>query len=157
MYGQQLTREGLGRGHPRGCGTGQFDRFVECRQLGKYIRPIINAFFLSRDSIVYTANDDSQFLTSRVSTPVPFKPKHLRQFSEAEQEALERLNLNANSPDSPSSPLRTSTTAAEAATTPSKLNMETRADSVTAKKIDFDLLEKKAEAASVNGHKEEKS
>lgn len=35
--------------------------------------------------------------------------------------------------------------------------METRADSVTAKRIDFDLLEQKAEAAGVNGHKEEKS
>ena len=93
-----------------------------------------------------------QFLTSRVSTPVPFKPKHLRQFSEAELEALERLNLNAISPDSPNSPLRSSMTAEAAATTPSKLNMESRADNIPAKKIDFDLLEKKAEA--VNGHAE---
>jgi hypothetical protein len=36
-----------------------------------------------------------QFLTSRVSTPRPFKPKHVRQFSDAEVEALERLNLNS--------------------------------------------------------------
>ncbi|KAJ9609011.1 2-isopropylmalate synthase (Alpha-isopropylmalate synthase) (Alpha-IPM synthetase) [Cladophialophora chaetospira] len=108
-------------------------------------------------SLIALLSAASSFLTSRVSTPVPFRPKHLRQFSEAEQEALERLNLNANSPDSPSSPLRTSTTIIEAATTPSKLNMATHADSVPAKKIDFDLLEKKAEAQGVNGHKEETS
>jgi hypothetical protein len=62
-------------------------------------------------------------------------------------EALERLNLSGT--DSPNSPLRTSTTADEA-TPPSKLNMATHPDSVEAKKIDFDLLEKKAEG--VNGH-----
>jgi 2-isopropylmalate synthase len=105
-------------------------------------------------SLIALLSAASSFLTSRVSTPVPFRPKHLRQFSEAELEALERLNLNG--PDSPGSPLRTSTTAGEAsdaATTPSKLNMEAHADSVPARKIDFDLLEKKAEQV-VNGHAE---
>jgi hypothetical protein len=99
------------------------------------------------------ANIQLQFLTSRVSTPVPFRPKHLRQFSEAELEALERLNLNASGPDSPNSPLRSSVTANETSTTPSKLNMESHPQSVQAKKIDIDLLEKKAEQG-VNGHVE---
>ncbi len=78
---------------------------------------------------------------------MPFRPKSLRQFSEAELEALERLNLGGG--DSPNSPLRTLTTADEA-TAPSKLNPATHPASVEAKKIDIDLLEKKAE--SVNGH-----
>ena len=92
-----------------------------------------------------------QFLTSRVSTPVPFKPKHLRQSSEAELEALERLNLNGS--DSPNSPLRSSRTAgaSEIATTPSKLNMTGHAGSVTAKNINLDLLEKKAEGMNGEG------
>jgi hypothetical protein len=69
-----------------------------------------------------------------VSTPVPFRPKHLRQFSEAELEALERLNLNGS--DSPISPLRTA-------------NSQAHTDS---KKVNLELLEEKAEA--VNGHAE---
>ena len=83
---------------------------------------------------------------------MPFRPKHLRQFSEAELEALERLNLNHGAPDSPNSPLRSSVTADGRSTTPSKLNMAAHPGSVPAKKIDFDLLEKNAEA--VNGHAE---
>lgn len=78
---------------------------------------------------------------------MPFRPKHLRQFSEAELEALERLNLNQT--DSASSPLRTSVTLEQPAT-PSKLNMSTAgAGSVPAQKVDIGLLEKKAE---LNGH-----
>ncbi len=81
---------------------------------------------------------------------MPFRPKHIRQFSEAELEALERLNLN--SADSPMSPLRYSTTV-EHPPTPSKLNMSTTdAGSVSANKIDIGLLEKKAE---LNGHAEQ--
>lgn len=81
---------------------------------------------------------------------MPFRPKHLRQFSEAELEALERLNLNNT--DSASSPLRTSVTLDHPAT-PSKLNLSTAdAGSVPAKKVDIDLLEKKAE---LNGHAEQ--
>ncbi|OQV03901.1 hypothetical protein CLAIMM_08878 [Cladophialophora immunda] len=102
-------------------------------------------------SLIALLSAASSFLTSRVSTPVPFKPKHLRQFSEAELEALERLNLN-NTPDSPNSPLRSSVTATEGSVTPSKLNMEMNPSSVAAKKINIDLLEQKAE--SVNGHVE---
>ncbi|OAL40166.1 2-isopropylmalate synthase [Fonsecaea nubica] len=100
-------------------------------------------------SLIALLSAASSFLTSRVSTPVPFKPKHLRQFSEAELEALERLNLN-NGSDGPNSPLRSSVTATEGGVTPSKLNKETNPSSVAAKKIDIDLLEQKAE--SVNGH-----
>lgn len=85
-----------------------------------------------------------------MSTPVPFRPKHTREFSEVELEALERLNLSAS--ESPNSPLRSSTTA-DSITTPSKLNIQANAGSVSANKIDIELLEKKAEA--VNGHKEE--
>jgi hypothetical protein len=82
-----------------------------------------------------------QFLSSRVSTPNPFKPKHLRQFSEAELEALERLNLNGS--ESPISPLRT-------VQTPSKMNIESHPSSAPAAKIDIGLLEQKAE--HINGH-----
>ena len=75
-----------------------------------------------------------------------------------ELEALERLNLNAGGPDSSNSPLRSSMTAAESdgagMTPPAKRNMEAHAGSVTAKKIDIDLLERKAEATGVNGHGE---
>lgn len=81
---------------------------------------------------------------------MPFRPKHLRQFSEAELEALERLNLNG--PDSPGSPLRNSIPV-DGHLAPSKINMETNPASMTAKKIDIDLLEKKAVAdQEVNGH-----
>ncbi|KIW15490.1 2-isopropylmalate synthase [Exophiala spinifera] len=98
-------------------------------------------------SLIAMLSAASSFLTSRVSTPVPFRPKHLREFSEAELEALERLNLNNT--DSASSPLRSSITL-ERPATPSKLNMSTAdAGSVPAQKVDIDLLEKKAE---LNGH-----
>lgn len=91
------------------------------------------------------ANVCPQFLTSRVSTPTPFRPKHLRQFSEAEIEALERLNLTGN--DSPISPLRN-------AHTPSNFNHESSAGSVVAQKIDIAALEQKAAEAEgkSNGH-----
>ena len=46
-----------------------------------------------------------QFLTSRVSTPVPFRPTHVREFSQSELAALDQLNLNSpvglHSPASP--------------------------------------------------------
>jgi hypothetical protein len=67
---------------------------------------------------------------------VPFKPKHIRQFSEAELEALEKLNLNG----SPTSPKTT--------TIPSSLGMTAK----QAAKVDLEALEKKAEEAGVNGH-----
>ena len=86
-----------------------------------------------------------QFLTSRVSTPVPFKPKHVREFSASELDALEKLNLSV-SPTSPKG--------ADSHMTPSKMNIVQSRDSVTAKKVDLDLLEKKAEEQSngINGH-----
>lgn len=93
-----------------------------------------------RENVTLTDNM-MQFLSSRVSTPNPFKPKHLRQFSEAELEALERLNLSGS--DSPISPLRT-------VQTPSQMNIEAHQNSVVASKIDIGLLEKKAE--QINGH-----
>jgi 2-isopropylmalate synthase len=89
-------------------------------------------------SLIAMLSAASSFLTSRVSTPVPFRPKHVRDFSEAELEALERLNLNGAD-----SPIRASD-----ASTPSKLNMASNSGSVPAKKVDIDALEKKAE---VNG------
>lgn len=78
---------------------------------------------------------------------MPFRPKHMRQFSEAELEALERLNLGGT--DSPNSPLRSSMTQAEVSS-PSSFNMATHSSSVAATKIDIALLEKQAEAT--NGH-----
>jgi 2-isopropylmalate synthase len=98
-------------------------------------------------SLIALLSAASSFLTSRVSTPVPFKPKHLRQFSEAELEALERLNLNNHQGnDSPMSPLRTSITSAQA-----QLEDHRR---VEPKKVDVDvgLLEKKAEEVTASGH-----
>jgi hypothetical protein len=85
-----------------------------------------------------------QFLTSRASTPVPFRPKHVRDFSRDELHALERLNLSG-SPGSPkglSSPM-----------TPSKMSTEQCA-STKAQKVDLEMLERKAEEQSngVNGH-----
>jgi hypothetical protein len=68
---------------------------------------------------------------------VPFKPKHIRQFSEAELEALEKLNLNG----SPTSPKTTTMS-------PSSLGMTAK----QAVKVDLEALEKKAEEAGVNGH-----
>ncbi|KAL2425893.1 2-isopropylmalate synthase [Exophiala dermatitidis] len=100
-------------------------------------------------SLIALLSAASSFLTSRVSTPVPFKPKHTRQFSEAELEALERLNLGGS--DTPNSPLRSSVTV-DSHLVPSKLNMQTNAGSVSASKIDIDLLEKKAQA--INGQPE---
>lgn len=68
---------------------------------------------------------------------MPFKPKHIRQFSEAEKEALEKLNLSG----SPTSPKQTTMT-------PSSLGMSAK----QAAKVDLDALEKKAEEGGVNGH-----
>ncbi|EXJ85498.1 2-isopropylmalate synthase [Capronia coronata CBS 617.96] len=97
-------------------------------------------------SLIALLSAASSFLTSRVSTPVPFRPKHTPHFSDAELQALERLNLNAS--DTPSSPLRSSMTA-DSVPAPSKLNMEPNAGSVSANRIDIDLLERKAE--DING------
>lgn len=61
---------------------------------------------------------------------MPFKPKHLRNFSEAELEALEKLN---HSPTSTTSPM-----------TPSRLGQ-------TDRKVNVEKLEKAAEEG-INGH-----
>lgn len=52
-------------------------------------------------SLIALLSAASSFLTSRVSTPKPFKPKHLREFSQSEIHALEQLNLPGSA-----SPLR---------------------------------------------------
>lgn len=66
---------------------------------------------------------------------MPFKPKHLRNFSEAELEALEKLNTGSSPTDKQAfSPM-----------TPSKLGQGAE------KTVDLDLLERKAEEG-VNGH-----
>ena len=81
----------------------------------------------------------TQFLTSRVSTPTPFKPKHVRNFSEAELEALEMLNTNGNS-----TPVEKQGNTGFSPITPSKLK--------ESQKVDFDKLEKGAEeAGATNG------
>lgn len=49
-------------------------------------------------SLIALLSAASGFLTSRVSTPKPFRPKHLRDFSASEIHALEQLNLGAQSP-----------------------------------------------------------
>jgi len=85
----------------------------------------------------------SSFLTSRVSTPKPFKPKHLRNFSDAEIEALERLNLNG-SPHANGSPLSSSRVL-----TPGDMGPTSDARvQVKSQKVDIEKLEAKA----ANGH-----
>ena len=80
-----------------------------------------------------------QFLTSRVSTPKPFKPKHLRQFSDSEIEALERLNLNS-SPHANGSPLSSSKVL-----TAGDMGLSTDASSQAhAQRVDIAKLEAKA-------------
>jgi hypothetical protein len=87
-----------------------------------------------------------QFLTSRVSTPKPFKPKHLRQFSDFEIEALERLNLNG-SPHANGSPLSSSKVL-----TPRDVVISTDAGSqVKSQKVDIAKLEAQAENVAPNG------
>jgi hypothetical protein len=84
-----------------------------------------------------------QFLISRASTPKPFRPKHMRNFSEAELEALEKLNLNGSpsAADKNHSPL-----------TPSKLGGSGAGVAASREpKVDLELLEKKAEEG-INGH-----
>ena len=49
-------------------------------------------------SLIALLSAASGFLTSRVSTPKPFRPKHLRDFSASEIQALEQLNLGTQSP-----------------------------------------------------------
>ncbi|KIV79259.1 2-isopropylmalate synthase [Exophiala sideris] len=91
-------------------------------------------------SLIAMLSAASSFLTSRVSTPVPFKPKHVREFSQAELEALEGLNLNHA--DSPNRGFNASAL--------SQTNLAT-SGSVAAQKVDIDALERKA---NVNGHNE---
>jgi hypothetical protein len=84
-----------------------------------------------------------QFLTSRVSTPVPFRPKHLRNFSEAELEALEKLSTVTNGNATPTSSTSTEKHQHEfSPSTPSKLGQGSEGKG----KVDLELLEKKAEA-----------
>lgn len=87
-----------------------------------------------------------QFLTSRVSTPKPFKPKHFRQFSDAEVEALERLNLNS-SPHANGSPLSSSKVL-----TARDLDVSTYAvNQVQSQTVDIAKLEAQAENQRPNG------
>ena len=56
-------------------------------------------------SLIALLSAASSFLTSRVSTPKPFKPKHVRDFSQSEIAALEQLHLpNGGSPLRPMTP-----------------------------------------------------
>lgn len=57
-------------------------------------------------SLIALLSAASSFLISRVSTPKPFRPKHVREFSASEIHALEQLNLSSNQ----NSPLRGSMT-----------------------------------------------
>ena len=83
---------------------------------------------------------------------MPFKPKHLRNFSEAELEALEKLNLGDGSPSSPKSAKGAGGYGDSSPMTPSKLSSTTfGGGSVGARKVDLEALEKKAEEG-VNGH-----
>lgn len=92
-----------------------------------------------------------QFLTSKVATPKPFKPKHLRQFSDAEIEALEKLNLHG----SPGSPLRQASSADP--DTPTMMGMDSSVDSLMSRSITLEDLVNEAtsesrEGGKVNGH-----
>ena len=77
----------------------------------------------------------------------------MRQFSEQELEALEKLHLPLKD-GSPGSPLKMGMSA-ESQMTPSKMGMSSGSESVTARRVDLDMLEKKAEEHSnsmANGH-----
>jgi hypothetical protein len=85
---------------------------------------------------------------------VPFRPKHMREFSQSELKALESLNLS-NSPGpakengSPvASPLRNS----QILVHPGLEDVDFR--SQVAKKVDLEALERKAEVVDgeLNGH-----
>lgn len=81
-------------------------------------------------SLIALLSAASSFLTSRVSTPKPFRPKHVREFSANEIQALEQLNLG-----SPQSPLRRSMT---------PKGLESGPFGVTNGKVNFEKLEEAA-------------
>lgn len=83
-------------------------------------------------SLIALLSAASSFLTSRVSTPKPFKPKHLREFSQSEIYALEQLNLPGSA-----SPLR------EMMTPKNDLNGSPLA-AVKPGQVDFEKLEEAA-------------
>lgn len=78
---------------------------------------------------------------------MPFKPKHMKQFSEAELEALERLNLNG------SPTVKTADSPRPQSPWTSALS-KNPAETGGPQKVNIDLLEKKAEesSATINGH-----
>ena len=80
-------------------------------------------------SLIALLSAASGFLTSRVSTPKPFKPKHLRDFSQSEIAALEQLNTGSSG-----SPLRTTT----------NVNGHGNERGVGAGQVNFEKLEEEA-------------
>ena len=69
-----------------------------------------------------------QFLTSRVSTPVPFRPKRVDSFTPEELAALDQLQLSSKPGSGSNSPASTNG------------NFK---DNIEAQKVDVELLEKK--------------
>lgn len=83
-------------------------------------------------SLIALLSAASSFLTSRVSTPVPFRPKHVREFSASEIHALGQLNLSG-----PNSPLRGSMTPKDVERSPLNVNVKSG-------KVNFEKLEEAA-------------
>lgn len=83
-------------------------------------------------SLIALLSAASSFLTSRVSTPKPFRPKHVREFSASEKHALEQLNLSGST-----TPLRGSMTPRDVEGSPLNVNAK-------AGKVNFEKLEEEA-------------
>lgn len=75
-----------------------------------------------------------QFLTSRVSTPVPYRPKRMNSFSADDLAALDQLS--PKSPNGALSPQAQGTIAPKA--------VKNFKDNVEAQKVDLEMLENKA-------------
>jgi len=98
-------------------------------------------------SLIALLSAASGFLTSRVSTPKPFRPKHMREFSASEMKALEQLNLGSTSP------LRESMTPTRG-TMGSGLNgspLSARADRVDISKLEQEAWKEEEKVNGMNG------
>lgn len=94
-------------------------------------------------SLIALLSAASSFLTSRVSTPKPFKPKHMRDFSASELHALEQLNLGGTQ-----SPLRESMTPRDFG---GSNGTPTRSGIVNLEKMELEAAQAAEVQAKVNG------
>jgi len=96
-------------------------------------------------SLIALLSAASGFLGSRVSTPVPFKPRHMRDFSASEVKALEGLNLGS------SSPLRESLVAVGSGGGLNGSPLSARADRVDISKLEHEAWKEEEKVNGANG------